>query len=231
MADNFYGKGFCFTRGLVRAMYPRYSARLPEKIMDPVVYVSHHQNLFGPFVILLWFPKHLHAWILHVFIDRNACFRQYVDYTFTKRFGLNRVLAKMIAFPISFFITGLLNSGRGIPVFRGSCKILRTFQKSVTALENGESLVIFPDIHYQDSSAETNQMYDGFLYLEKYYYKATGRHVGFVPLYASKKKRSIVAGKPIYFRDNENFTTEQKMVLQKIHGKLNDLARECGDLK
>ncbi len=230
MADNFYGKGFKLIRGVVRAFYPSYSVNQADLPDAPVVYVSHHQNLFGPFVILLWFPQSLHTWMLHVFLDRNACFQQYADYTFSKRFGLNKLLAKALAMPISFFISKLLSSGKGIPVYRGSRKILHTFQQSVAALKNGESLIIFPDINYQDASASTNELYDGFLFLEKYYYKATGSHVCFVPLYASKTKKSIVAGSSVYFRDGEDFQTERKFVLGKIHENLNDLARQCGDL-
>ncbi|XJZ26913.1 lysophospholipid acyltransferase family protein [Bacillota bacterium Lsc_1132] len=231
MADNFYGKGFKLVRGFVRMFYPAYSVKLANNSETPVVYVSHHQNLYGPFVILLWFPKSLHAWILHVFLNQTACYRQYVDFTFTKRFGLNKQLAKWVAFPISFFISRLLNSGKGVPVYRGSRKILHTFQQSVAALEKGESIIIFPDTNYKDSSAGTNEMYDGFLFLEKYYYKATGKHVCFVPLYASQKKKRIVAGSSIYFREGEDFQAERKIVLGKIHDDLNDLARQCGDLK
>ncbi|MGG5252013.1 lysophospholipid acyltransferase family protein [Neobacillus sp. SM06] len=230
MADNFYGKGFRLIRGMVRVVYPSYSlkqAKLPD---TPVVFVSHHQNLFGPFIILLWFPRSLHAWILHVFLDQKACYRQYVDFTFTKRFGFHKLVAKGLAYPISFFISKLLNSGKGIPVYRGSRKILHTFQQSVAALKNGESLIIFPDTHYQDSSAGTNEMYDGFLFLEKYYYKETGKHVCFVPLYASKKKKTIIAGSPVYFPGREDFQSERKFVLGKIHDHLNELARRCGDL-
>ena len=56
MKANFYGRLFRFIRGIVRIVYPKYSVQIP-KINGPVVYISHHQNLFGPFVILLWFTN------------------------------------------------------------------------------------------------------------------------------------------------------------------------------
>lgn len=229
MKANFYGPFFSIARGMVRKIYPTYTPKVPEHIHEPVVYVSHHQNLFGPFVILLWFPKSLHTWMLHVFLDQDACFKQYVDYTFTKRFGWHKLLAKICAFPLSYFITTLLNSGKGIPVYRGTRKIMRTFDLSAEALSRGESIVIFPDIDYSSSSAGINELYDGFLYLEKYYYKETGKHVCFVPLYASKKKRLIIAEKEIYFQDGKDFNSERKTVLKKIQHNLNELAKKCGD--
>jgi 1-acyl-sn-glycerol-3-phosphate acyltransferase len=230
MISKFYGPFFSILQNCIRKIYPKYTTLISNHIDGPVVFVSHHQNLFGPFIILLWFPKSLHAWMLHVFLDREACFKQYVDYTFTKRFGWNKGLAKICAYPISYFITTLLNSGKGIPVYRGSRKILETFHLSIDALNRRESIVLFPDIQYSNPSAATTEMYDGFLYLEKYYYKATGKHVLFVPLYASKRKHVIIADRQITFRDGKDFNTERKIVLREIHDHLNELAKKCGDI-
>lgn len=230
MNHNFYGVFFRIVRFFLRLGYPKYSLQLSQPLTEPVVFVSHHQNLFGPFVTLLWFPKSLHAWILDVFLEQRTCYQQYVDYTFTKRHGMNTVLAKICAFPLSFFISKLLSSGGGIPVFRGSRKIIGTFRKSVEALKKGESIVIFPDIDYSDTSSSMKEMYEGFLYLEKYYFNDTGKHLCFVPLFASKNKKVIIADKPIYFRDGKDFDKERKIVYLKIHDRLNDLAEKCGDI-
>ena len=67
-----------------------------------------------------------------------------------------------MALPISFIISNLLQSGRGIPVYRGSRKVVQTFKLSVAALRKGHSIAIFPDIDYSDSSSATKDLYDGF---------------------------------------------------------------------
>lgn len=169
--------------------------------------------------------------MLHDFLDRQACYKQYANYTFTERFGWNKYLSRLIALPISFFIPKLLISGRGIPVYRGTREILQTFRTSVEVLENGNSIAIFPDVDYSDTSSTVNELYDGFLYLEKYYYKKTGKHICFIPAYVSKNLKTIVAEQKIYFRDGANFKTERKIVLQKIQDNLNMLAKKCGDRK
>lgn len=195
------------------------------------MYISHHQNLFGPFILLLWFKECIHAWILHVFLDRKACYNQYVNYTFTERFGWNPTLAKTCAFLVASFVSKLLGSCKGIPVYRGSRQIVNTFKQSTAVLSKGESIAIFPDTDYRDSSSEMKEMYDGFLSIEKYYFKATGEHVCFVPLYVSKNKRTITADKQIYFRDGKLFKEEKQIVYEKIQEELNRLAIECGDIK
>lgn len=229
MSTSFYRPLFKILRRLLRIIYPRYTTELLDH-PGPAVYVVRHQNLFGPFIALLWFPKDLHAWILHVFLNQKECYKQYVNYTLTKRMGINRTLAKLIALPLSYFVAKLLNSGRGIPVYRGSKKIIHTFQQSLDVLLKGESIVIFPDIDYRNNSPVLKEMYDGFLYLEKYYFQATGNHLCFIPLYVSKKNRKLVADRHIYFRDGHTFSTERAVVYEKIRRHLNRLARQCGDI-
>lgn len=233
MKHNFYGRFYTFVRSLVRTcISPKYSVQVPDELMDsPAVYISHHQNLFGPLAAQLWFPKSLHVWILHVFLDREACYKQYAEYTFSQRFRMNKTLAKWCAWLLSYAIPKFLNSGKGIPVYRGSRKIMETFRITVEALMKGDSIVIFPDRDYSDESSGVKEMYDGFLYIEKYYHKAAGKHVQFVPLYVSKKQTMLITGEPVCFRDGEDFNHERKRVHQNIHDSLNRLAVLCGDLQ
>lgn len=189
--SNFYGPLFKFCRWVVSIFYRKYSVDKVGEFDGPVVYVSHHQNMHGPIVTLLSFPKHLHLWALHVFFDKKVCFKQYSEFTFTKRFGLPKLLAKMIAFPISRFIPKLVHSGKAIPVYRGSRSIMDTFKQTIHVLKRGESVIIFPNIDYSSSSANVGDLYDGFLFIEKYYNRETGKHICFVPLYASKKGKNL----------------------------------------
>jgi hypothetical protein len=230
MRGTSYGGLFRLAQIIGRIILPKFKVQLPERVDGPVVYVSHHQNMFGPITIMVWFPSVLRTWVFNVFFDQKACFKQYTRFTFTKRFGLPKFLAKCLAFPISYFIPAFFRSMRSIPVYRGSREIMKTFQMSAEALKRGESVVIFPDVDYSDASPDTKEMYDGFLHVEKHYYRATGKHVNFVPLYASRRSRIITAEKPIQFRDGEDFHTQRRNVLQQIQDSLNRLARKCGDL-
>lgn len=226
MSNKFYGPLFKFSRLLVSIFHRKFNIDRVETKGAPVVYVSHHQNLLGPFVTLLSFPIDLHCWILHVFMDRAACFKHYAKYTFSQRFGWPKWVANTLGFLASLYIPALLNSGKHIPVYRGNRKILQSFKDSVDVLKKNESVVIFPDVDYSDSSDSVGELYEGFLYIEKYFYKETGQHVCFIPLYASKKKKEMVTGKPIFFRDGEPFLQERKVVLEEIQNELNRLAED-----
>lgn len=229
MKKSQYKPLFRFCRFLVRIVYPKFhvATKIPNK---PVVYVSHHQNLFAPFIMLLWYPKFFRTWILSVFFDQKECYEQYVNYTFTKRFNMHPTFAKFLALPISLFISRLMQSGQGIPVYRGSRKIMDSIKLSVKALLKGHSIAIFPSVDYNHSIHEESNLYEGFLFLEKYYFKETKEHITFIPLHVSKRKRCIIHGEPIQFTGNLPFHKERLDIANKIREAINDLAKQCGDI-
>ncbi len=179
----------------------------------------HHQNLRGPILSVTWFDLRLRVWVLSVFCDRQACFRQYYDYTFTERFGIWRPLAAVLAWLASFVISALMWIIRAIPVYRASRDILQTFHRSVAALAAGENILICPDVEYTDTSAQMGQMYEGFLQLERFYYRETGQHVAFIPLHIPAKQQEIRVGEAIYFQ-TDNFRQERSEVLERLEAEL-----------
>ena len=203
-----------------------------KKTSEPVVYIVHHQNLKGPFFCMAWFPILIRLWVLDSFFEQNNCYHQYVDYTFTKRFDMPKLLAICIAFPLSFGVSKLLQSSRSIPVFRGSKDIAKTIRSSVSALIDGESLLICPDVDYSDKSFNMGDMHDGFLNLEKYYWKETGYHLAFIPLCISKCKHRIYVQEAVYFQGKTDFKQEKAKVSQRLKQELSNLEkqdREEGD--
>lgn len=223
-----YGWLYKLVRSILRFFGPRFSVwdsrTTVQKEEGPVVYVSHHQNLFGPVVIHMWYPVLMRTWILNVFMGYRTCYRQYVDYTFTKRMGWPRLLAQIAAVPAAWFASALTKSTRGIPVYRQSRLVMETMKKTVEALQQGENILLFPDVQYDDEGAEVKEIYEGFLYVEKYYFKATGKHIPFVPLFADKREEEIRVGEPIFFEGKEKFFTERKQVAEKLQEELNRLA-------
>lgn len=222
-----YGRFYKGVRAVVRLMLGRFQLkdeRNEAERQGPAVYVSHHQNLFGPVSLLSWYPEFVRPWVYSVFMDKEESYRQYVDYTFTERFGWSQTMAELAAWPASRFAVKLTRSGKGIPVYRQSRAVMETMKESVESLKNGEIVVLFPDVAYNDDSPEVKSIYDGFLYIEKYYYRETGKHVPFVPVYSDKETKQIRVGTPIVFAGKDKFFNEKQAVAEKIQQELNRLA-------
>jgi hypothetical protein len=172
---------------------------------------------------MAWFDKPVHLWVLSVFYDRIECFRQYYRYTFTKRFGWPKLLSAIVSAPLSIFVPALMKSMDVIPVFRGSRNIVKTFSQSIGALLDGENLLISPDIEYANKNSNIGQMYDGFLYLEKYYVKKTGRHIPYIPLHIDWDRHCIVEGNPVYFAGCDDFKTGKTKVYERLRQEFSRL--------
>lgn len=207
---------FRLCRFCARCFIPRYRVCPSTRTVAPAVYVVHHQNMSGPIVSMVWFNKPVRLWVLSVFCDQSTCFRQFYDYTFTKRFGLPKALAAVIVFPVSFFVSGLMKVIRAIPVFRGSKSIVKTFRQSIAALTQGQSLLISPDVDYTETDSNMGEMYNGFLDLEKYYLKQTGNHLAFVPLHISKREHCLYEGEAVYFNTEDDFKQEKVKVYDRL---------------
>lgn len=220
-----YGVFYKFIRGILRLFSRKVTVQdFRVNKESPVVYVSHHQNMFGPIGVLTWYPEFLKTWVFSVFLDYKSSYQHYVNYTLTKRFGCHPNLAKFVAAPLALFMATLTKSGRTIPVYRQSRQVLQTMDKTVEALENGISVLIFPDVDYSDNGDEVKEIYDGFLYIEKYYYRKMKQHIPFVPIIAVKNTNEIRVGEPIFFAGDDHFFKEKKRVSLNIQQSLNELA-------
>lgn len=224
MEKQDYGIFFKGMQKLARVFLPRYRFKAAPNNNEPVVYVSHHQNMVGPVSILAWLKYYVRTWVLSEFTDQEASFKHYSNFTFSKRYGWPKWLAKIVAWPVSYVVPWLTKSGNMIPVYRGSRKIVKTMQISNEALLNGEDLIIFPDIDYSSDSKETSDIYEGFLHLEKKYFKETGKHLTFVPVFSDQENHIVRAGKEIRFTGDQKFIEERKQIAETIQNELNRLS-------
>lgn len=103
-------------------------------------------------------------------------------------------------------------------------------QKSIESLKKGYSVAIFPNVDYSNTINSDSKLYEGFLYLEKYYFKEVKEHITFIPIHVSKNKRLIIHGKPIQFLGISPFSIERIEIANKINEELKMLAKQYGDL-
>lgn len=192
---------------------------------EPVVYVVHHQNLFGPVCAMSLLPEEVHLWALHVFCERKACFGQYYGYTFSRRFGWPRPVSFAAAAGLSLVIPPFLRSLSAIPVYRGMKEIRETMELTLKALGAGESILICPDRDYASESAEVGELYKGFLRLEIFYKRRYGKHLSFVPVHCSREEKRVFMGRPVHFSGRISFAEEQKSVAEELTRAINRMGR------
>lgn len=221
MKRPFPGFFFRFCRFIVRPFFRATTYLGEEKCKTPACYVAHYKNSDGPIAAMANLKIPVHPWVLSPFCSWKECFRHYYGYTFTQRFGWPKILAMPVCFILSLVIVPLYHSMGAIPVFRGSSKIIHTIRQSAELLARGENVIIFPDIDYTSKDEQTKDIYEGFLHLEKYYFKATGEHLAFIPVHTDVKMRYLEIGNTIRFTGDVPFSKERSQVARRLTDAMN----------
>jgi len=212
-------------------LYPknRYQAPLREAFTEPAVYICRHSNAKGPIASIINMPMEIHPWSLYLFHETESCRKHYAEYTFHVRFGWSKFKSELVARLGAGLFTALIHSVGSIPVYRNSAKVYNTFKQSVAALKNGESVLVFPDVDYSKVDGDTGDLYNGFVILERMYFKETGKHLPFVTLHISDEKRSLFLGEPVMFEEGIPFKQQQQTIVRKLHDVMNALIEEHGN--
>lgn len=155
------------------------------------MYVCRHLGDSGMVAMFTSMKTVLRPWALHTFTDYGLAKKQFKEYTFPKRMGKGKLFSSLVSPVASFVLVSLAKSAKSIPVYRGKegMRSITTLKNSVKALEEGDHLLICPDVDYaDDSEKETGEIYKGFFAVDKLYYKKTGKRVQFVPVYIDKNR-------------------------------------------
>lgn len=217
---NFYGKLYRFCRLVVRCFWPTYRVDRPERLNDPAIYVCRHFNSRGVFRTMPWLTGKIHPWAMHFYCDRDLCFKHLMSFTLTKRFHWRHWKALFAAWLFSGFMPRLMHSARAIPVYRNSMHVLQTYRLSVNALIAGESLLIYADRDYTSEDRSMGEMYEGFLALDRLYFRAGGRHISFITLYADNRTKELKVGESLAFVHDSPAKQERDFIYESIRAQL-----------
>lgn len=236
MTLAFYGRFAKFLQKLFLFYKREWKVEFKTPIEGPVVYLVHHQNLFGPIHSLCLLPQEVHIWSLNVFLDKDKCFDQFYNYTLTVRNKWAKAPAYVVAKILSGLIPKVLNSFKAIPVYRNASYLV-TIRKTMEVFKKDESILLCPDTDYTSKNAEIGDLYMGFLVVQKVYEERIqkvyqdkqDKSLPFVPIYCSKKQKKMIVGEPIY-ADTTNFPENQEQTLQTLRNGINQLGYECGDI-
>lgn len=210
--NKFYGRYFKFARFFCKLFSAKYKVCI-EKLNSPCVYVCRHKNLHSAITLSKFLPFDTHILALNVFFDKKTAFNHYYNYTFQGN-PENKIIRYIKSLFCSIFVPPLIKSQKCVPVYREKGSLI-TIKRSINYLIKGESLLIFPDVDYFKTDGDSD-IYDGFLYLEKLFFKKFGKHLNFVPIIIDDGKKLIYSREIIRFLGNEPFEKEKNSIKEVI---------------
>lgn len=157
----------------------------------------------------------MHPFILHVFCQKETAIQQYREYTFSVRAGRKPHKHDPLAWLAGWLTSKLVCSLQAVPVYRDHQSI-KTIRIGLEYLLRGESLIIWPDIHYTNGYDAPCTIYSGFLLLGELYERKTGQQLKFVPLYIDDHNRQILAHPAVSVSSFQQDQAEATALLQRL---------------
>ena len=215
---------FLTIRSLIKLFYQKYEL-MGEKIPEePVILVGNHAQIHGPLGCEFYFPSRTFSWcagqMMHLREVPGYAFQDFWSQKPRWTHWFYRILSYLIA-PLSVL---LFNHARTVPVYRDK-RILKTFKESLSLLQEGKSLVIFPE-EDQKKNQIIYEFQDKFIDLAGMYHKKTGKELSFVPFYIAPDLKKIVIGTPIPYSSRNSKEEERERMVEKLMSEITEMAEK-----
>jgi len=215
---------FRVTKWLVRVFYIKYEVEGLENLPDePCIVVGNHTQMHGPLASELYFPGHSYTWCAGQMMN----LKEVPEYAFTDFWSqkpqYTHPVYKLLSYLIAPLAVCIFNNANTIGVYRDG-RIITTFKETVKRLNEGASVVIFPehDVKYNNIVYEFQE---GFVDIARLYYRRTGKELAFVPLYIAPKLHKMYLGKPIRFNAAAPKGEEPKRICSYLMDEITQMAR------
>ena len=108
-----------------------------------------------------------------------------------------------------------MNQLHAVPVYYKSRRIFETVDQSVQLLEQGKSLLIFPEIAEADPNV-LGVFREGFVYVARAYFERSHKAACFYPMGVNKQNNQIVIGSRISFDPSISIWQEKRRIVDEI---------------
>lgn len=223
MAEKKTSLAYKIIKGLVRLFYPRIEIVGEENLSaEPCIVVGNHSQMNGPIACELYFPGKRRIWcageMMHASEVAEYAYRDF----WSEKPGWSRWFWKGLAHLIVPLSVCVFNNANTVPVYHDS-RLLTTFRTSLKELEQGSSMIIFPE-HAVPHNNIVCDFQDKFVDLARMYHKKTGKALSFVPIYLAPKLKKIFIGEATVFDPSAPIKEERARVCGCLMDSITALA-------
>ena len=212
-----------FIRWCVWKLSPVYTLRGEENLPEGAcVIVGNHSQMYGPIAGELYIPGKHRIWCAGEMMHRKeTAVYAYEDFWSGKPKAVRwfyRFLSHLIG-PLSELV---FTNAHTIPVYRDA-RLMTTFRESVSALESGERVVIFPECYTRHNNI-VYAFQEKFVDLARLYGRKTGENAVFVPMYLAPRLKTLSFGAPVAFRADLPIGEERSRICGHLMDEITRMA-------
>ena len=189
-----------------------------------MVLICNHGEIYGPVVANLYVPITFRPWVISNMMEKEAIVEHIYQGTMVRQRWLPERWKRPLINLISPLLVWVFNSLEAIPVYRGQPKeLMRTFRETLNAMQAGDNILVFPENAENHAPGEggyaregVGQLYTGFAMIAPMYYAKTHKRTVFVPIYASRKHRTLTIGQGVVYDPDNNATAEKLRIVDAL---------------
>lgn len=188
---------FRFVKSIVKIFKKRPIIINEHNIEDEAcIYISNHAASYGPTNYELYLKTNFQMMGAY---EMCGTLKQRWNYLYKVYFHQKRKVPKWLACIIATIITPFMimfyKGMQIIPIFPDS-RFRKTMDYAINALNNGISILIFPEDSSDGYHEKLKAFYGGFWQIAKEYNKRTGKDIKIINMYLSRKQNMILIDKP-----------------------------------
>lgn len=192
----------------------------------PVLYIANHSIAYGPVSMYVAFDRRFRPWVIS-----NVChMRTFPAFARMDFFHPKNPVSRAFFWVASYILAPvgqwLFANVEAIPA-HFSRDIVKSLQKSMETLEEGISLLIFPE-ERKYFSPYVEEFQDGFAYVARQYWKRYKKRLRIVPVYSCAWDKTITLGQPVEFDPKAPFDAQKRALAEYCRDAIDGIARSKG---
>ena len=210
-------------RWFVRLLSPKFQVIGAERLPDgPCVIVGNHSQMYGPIAGELYTPGKHYIWCAGEMMHRKEVpAYAFADFWSGKPKSV-RWFFKLLSHLIAPLSECVFTNAHTIPVYHDT-RLITTFRESITKLQKGNTIVIFPEQHIKHNNIVCD-FQDKFIDLARFYYKKTGEELSFVPMYLTPRRKEMIFGEPVRFHAGVPIAEERRRICDTLMDRITQIA-------
>mgnify|MGYP002589290972 CR=1 FL=1 len=199
-----------------------------------MVLVCNHGELYGPVVANLYIPVTFRPWTIAEMMNRDVIIEHMYQGTMMRQKWLPESWKRPILRIITPLLLWVFDSLEAIPVYRNDPrKLIGTFRETIDAMQAGDNILLFPENDTGHAVGErgyalegVGKLFTGFAMIAPLYYAKTHKKAVFIPIYASKKTRTVRIGQGIEYQPDNGANDEKMRIVNGLLSQMQAMYEE-----
>lgn len=219
-------------RGLKKIMKIRYKKPkfiyLGEEISSGAIVLSNHEGTDAPMSFEIYSNKPIRFWgAYEMNSGLKSMYKYQTEVYYHQKKHWNLFAAKMFCL-IASPLTNLFYKGLNLISTYHDGRFRTTLKESLDAIENGENIVIFPEVSTNGYEAILEDFYAGFITFAEVC-KKKGKDIPIFVSYFNKQKRIYLIDKPVMYSELSKSKESKYDIAKQLCDRCNELGKMTND--